>query len=52
MGSIPVTDKDFLVWREEHRPSLGSRDAMVDYMRHLNGQNKRLYDEQKASITD
>ncbi len=46
MGSIPVTDKDFLVWREEHRPGLGSRDAMIDYMRHLNGQNKSLHDKQ------
>ena len=46
MGSIPVTDKDFLAWREEHRPGLGSRDAMIDYMRHLNGQNKSLHDEQ------
>ncbi len=39
-------DKDFLVWREEHRPGIGSCDAMIEYMRHPNGQNKSLHDEQ------
>ena len=46
MGSISVTDNDFLAWRDEHRPGLGSRDAMVEYVRHINGQNKDLFDEQ------
>jgi hypothetical protein len=46
MGSIPATDNDFLAWREEHRPGLGSRDAMVEYVRHINGQSKSLFDEQ------
>jgi hypothetical protein len=46
MGSIPATDNDFLAWREEHRLGIGSRDAMVEYVRHLNRKSKSLFDEQ------
>jgi hypothetical protein len=47
MGSIPVTDNDFLPWREEHRsPGLGPRNVMVEYVRFINGKNKSLFDEQ------
>jgi hypothetical protein len=46
VGSIPATDNDFLAWQGEHCPRLGTRDAMVLYVRYLNSQSKNLFDEQ------
>jgi hypothetical protein len=46
MGSIPVTDSDFLSWREQHFPSLATRDAMLLHVRDLNGQNKIRFQQE------
>jgi hypothetical protein len=46
MGSIPISDKDFLAWREQHCPRLATRDAMLMYMRDLNGQNKIRFEQE------
>ncbi len=40
MGSIPITDTDFLAWRELHCRRLAKQDAMLLHTRDLNGQNK------------
>jgi hypothetical protein len=50
MGNIPANDKDFLAWREEHRPGIGTRDAMSEYVRLLNGKSKELLDEQLEKL--
>jgi hypothetical protein len=46
MGNIPANVEDFVAWREEHRPGIGTRDAMSEYVRLLNGKSKELFDEQ------
>jgi hypothetical protein len=46
MGSIPITDTDFLAWREQHCPRLAKRDAMLLHVRDLNGQNKIRFEQE------
>jgi hypothetical protein len=51
MGNIPATDDDFVAWREEHFPGLGVRDAMNEYVQHLNLKSKELFDQQPMGKT-
>ncbi len=46
VGSIPATDNDFLAWQGEHCPRLGTRDAMLMYVRYLNSQNKIRFEQE------
>jgi hypothetical protein len=46
MGSINLTNSDFLAWREQHCPSLAARDAMLMYMRYLNGEDKIRFEQE------
>ncbi len=59
MGSIPATDKDFLVWCENQAQSRGTRsrnygtlDAMKLYVQHLNIESKMLYERQLKERKD
>jgi hypothetical protein len=46
MGSINLTNSDFLAWREQHCPSLAARDAMLMYVRYLNGEDKIRFEQE------
>ncbi len=46
MGSISTTDIDFLSWRGVHCPRLGVRDAMLMYVRYLNGEEKIRFEQE------
>jgi hypothetical protein len=46
MGSINLTNGDFLAWREQHCPSLAARDAMLMYVRYLNGEEKIRFEQE------
>jgi hypothetical protein len=46
MGSIKLTDSDFIALREQHCPSLVARDAMLMYMRYLNGEDKIRFEQE------
>ena len=47
MGSIPVTDEDFIEWREDHCIGRSVRDAMLMYIEHINAKGKIIYDQQE-----
>ncbi len=46
MGSILTTDIDFLSWRSVHCPRLNMRDAMLMYVRYLNGEEKIRFEQE------
>jgi hypothetical protein len=46
MGSIPTADIDFLAWQSVHCPRLGARDAMLMYVRYLNGEDKIRFEQE------
>jgi hypothetical protein len=46
VGSIPSSDSDFLAWQGVHCPRLGTRDAMLLYVKDLNGQNKIRFEQE------
>jgi hypothetical protein len=46
MGSIPIADNDFLAWQSVHCPRLGTRDAMLMYVRYLNGEDKIRFEQE------
>jgi hypothetical protein len=46
VGSIPASDSDFLAWQGVHCPRLGTRDAMLLYVKDLNGQNKIRFEQE------
>ena len=46
MGSISTTDIDFLSWRGVHCPRLSVRDAMLMYVRYLNGEEKIRFEQE------
>jgi hypothetical protein len=46
VGGIPSSDSDFLAWQGVHCPRLGMRDAMLLYVKDLNGQNKIRFDQE------
>ncbi len=46
MGSIPTADHDFLAWQSVHCPRLGTRDAMLMYVRYLNGEDKIRFEQE------
>ncbi len=46
VGSIPAADKDFLAWQGVHCPRLGTRDAMLMYVRYLNGEDKIRFEQE------
>jgi hypothetical protein len=46
MGSISTTDLDFLSWRSVHCPRLIVRDAMLMYVRYLNGEEKIRFEQE------
>jgi hypothetical protein len=48
MGSIPVTDEDFIEWKEDHCIGRSVRDAMLMYVEHINAKGKIIYDQQEA----
>ncbi len=47
MGSIPVTDEDFIEWKEDHCTGRSVRDAMLMYIEHINAKCKIIYDQQE-----
>jgi hypothetical protein len=46
MGSIPTADVDFLAWQSVHCPRLGTRDAMLLYVRYLNGEDQIRFEQE------
>ncbi len=46
VGIIPATDKSFLAWQGVHCPRLGTRDAMLMYVRYLNGEDKIRFEQE------
>jgi len=46
VGSISSSDSDFLVWQGVHCPRLGTRDAMLLYVKDLYGQSKICFDQE------
>ena len=46
MGSISTTDLDFLSWQKVHCPRLILRDAMLMYVKYLNGEEKIRFEQE------
>jgi hypothetical protein len=46
MGSIPTADIDFLAWQSAHCPRFGTRDAMLMYVRYLNGEDRIRFEQE------
>ena len=46
MGSISTTDLDFLAWQGVHCPRFATRDAMLMYVRYLNGEDKIRFEQE------
>jgi hypothetical protein len=46
LGSISAKDEDFLAWQRVHGPRSKTRDAMLNYVRFQNSQDKIRYDQE------
>ena len=46
MGSISTTDLDFLAWQGVHCPRVATRDAMLMYVKYLNGEEKIRFEQE------
>ena len=46
VGSIPAADQNFLAWQGVHCPRFGTRDAMLMYVRYLNGEDKIRFEQE------
>jgi hypothetical protein len=46
MGTIPMTDPDFLKWKEEQEKGLSMVNAMARYMPHINAERRETFEEE------
>ncbi len=46
MGTIPMTDPDFLKWKEKQEEGLSMVNAMTRYMPHINAERRETFDEE------